>query len=404
MFRQLLTVLVIAMVPLVAAQEKPGEEKIKPDPLHPRVKMETSSGDIILELDGQKAPITVDSFLHYADDGFYNGTIFHRVVRKGAPRSGIDVIQGGGHTADMERKTDGLRKPIKNEWKNGLKNDRGTISMARSRAPDSATSQFFINTADNQNLNMPLGGAAYAVFGKVVEGLDVVDKIRDTELTTHPKVAQMGKVVPAEPIVIKSVTLLDELTYAKVGEALKPALQAAAEAAAKEAAERAKAEAARKAEAQTRAQTFKALLQNEVDENGNKLHKSPTGLMYVILKAGDGPSPAFTDEKLRETTTTDWLLQNKDAKRLPAMDQVEVHYTGWLLDGTQFDSSRDRGKPATFPLNNVVKGWFEGVSMMKVGGRRLLILPPDLAYGPAGRPRIPANSTLVFDVELLTIK
>ncbi|MFQ5807118.1 MAG: peptidylprolyl isomerase [Phycisphaerae bacterium] len=405
MFRLVLPVLMLAIVPLLAADQQAGEEKKGPDPRHPRVKMQTTLGDIVLELDAEKAPVTVDNFLHYADEGFYNGTIFHRIVHKKLPRIRIDVIQGGGRTADMEPKKEGLRPPIKNEWQNGLKNERGTISMARTYKPDSATSHFFINTADNEMLDQPQGGAAYAVFGKVVEGLDVVDKIRNTELHQHPKMLKRwGAVTPVEAVVIKSLTLLDGLSYADVAAVTKPAVEAAAKAQAARAKAEAEAKARAKAEAEPRAKAFKALLTNGEDENGNKLQRSPTGLMYVILKEGEGPSPTFVDEKLRETTTTDWLLQNKDAKRLPAMDKVEVHYTGWLMAGTQFDSSRDRGRPATFPLNGVIKGWFEGVSMMKVGGRRLLIVPPDLAYGSQGRPGIPPNSTLVFDVELLSIK
>jgi FKBP-type peptidyl-prolyl cis-trans isomerase len=377
------------------AQETP--KKTAADPLHPRVKMETSLGDIILELDAEKAPITVENFLQYAHDGFFDDTIFHRIVHKQTGRSAIDVIQGGGYTTDMEKK-DGARAPIKNEWNNGLKNKRGTISMARTRAPDSATSQFFINTADNEMLDVPRGGAAYAVFGKVVEGMEVVDKIRNAELTTHPKLAPMGKVVPAEAIVVKSVTLLDGLTFEKVAAKLKPAIEAAAKA-------QAEAEAKAKAEAEARVKRFQELLAKGEDVHGHKLHKSPTGLMYVVLQEGDGAKPAFKDPKLGDTTTTDWLVQHPDERRLPPMDRVEVHYTGWLLsDGTQFDSSHKRGKPAVFPLNGVIKGWFEGVSMMKVGGKRLLVIPPELAYGQRGRPGIPPNSTLVFEVELLSIK
>ncbi len=410
MLRLILLTLVFAVVPPLAAQQPEAEEEKKADPLHPRVKMVTTLGEFVLELDAEKAPVSVDNFLRYAQDGFYNGTVFHRIVHKEPGRSMIDVIQGGGRTADMEKKEEGLRPPIKNEWQNGLKNKRGSISMARTHEPDSATCQFFISTADNEMLDQPQGGAAYAVFGQVVEGMDVVDKIRNTELQQHPKFPKRwGAVTPAEAVVIQSVTLLDGLTYPDVAAVTKPALDAAAKAVADAKAERARAEAETKAkakaEAEPRANAFKALLANGEDENGNKLQKSPTGLMYVVLKEGEGPTPKFVDEKLRETTTpTDWLLENKDAQRLPDMAVVEVHYTGWLMEGTQFDSSRDRGRPATFPLHRVIKGWFEGVSMMKVGGRRLLIVPPDLAYGSRGRPGIPPNSMLVFDVELLSIK
>ena len=136
------------------------------------VLMTTSMGDILIELNGLKAPITVANFLSYADKGFYDGTIFHRIISN-------FMIQGGGMTPDMTKKT--TDPPIKNEWRNGLKNTRGTIAMARTSAPDSATAQFFINVNDNANLDVARGGAAYAVFGKVVAGMDVVEKIRTVD-------------------------------------------------------------------------------------------------------------------------------------------------------------------------------------------------------------------------------
>ncbi|MBA1148001.1 peptidyl-prolyl cis-trans isomerase [Ectothiorhodospiraceae bacterium WFHF3C12] len=134
----------------------------------PRVKFETSKGPIILELYPDKAPRTVENFLAYVEQGFYDGTIFHRVI------PGF-VIQGGGFTADYERKT--TREPITNESDNGLDNARGTISMARTRDPHSATSQFFINLSDNDNLDHRGSDWGYAVFGKVVDGMEVVDAI-----------------------------------------------------------------------------------------------------------------------------------------------------------------------------------------------------------------------------------
>ncbi len=165
---------------------------------NPRVTLETSLGNIVLELDIEKAPISTANFLRYAKEGFYNGTVFHRVIP-------TFMIQGGGMDKDLNKKTAGMHSPIKNEWKNGLKNVIGTIAMARTGAPDSATSQFFINVKDNKNLDMPSsGGAAYAVFGKVVEGMDVVEKIRTTKTEVNPKYPG-GKVVPVTPVIIKSV-------------------------------------------------------------------------------------------------------------------------------------------------------------------------------------------------------
>ena len=132
------------------------------------VSMTTSKGVIYLELNAAKAPISTENFVNYAKEGFYNGTIFHRVMK-------TFMIQGGGFTADMKQKT--TKAPISNEWQNGLPNSRGAISMARTNEPNSATSQFFINTVDNKMLDQPRDGAAYAVFGKVIKGMDVVDAI-----------------------------------------------------------------------------------------------------------------------------------------------------------------------------------------------------------------------------------
>ena len=133
------------------------------DALHPRVTISTSLGDIVLELDGEKAPITVLNYVQYAQDGFYDGTVFHRVMSN-------FMIQGGGFTTEMDKKEEGLRPGITNEWTNGLKNVRGSIAMARlGNQPDSATAQFFINVVDNPGLDQARDGAAYAVFGQVVE-------------------------------------------------------------------------------------------------------------------------------------------------------------------------------------------------------------------------------------------
>jgi len=138
-----------------------------------KVAMETSLGRIVIELDAEKAPASVENFLSYVDAGFYDGTIFHRVI------SGF-MIQGGGFDANMQQKP--TRAPIKNEAENGLRNDRGTIAMARTNQIDSATSQFFINHVDNAFLNHRSPdprGYGYAVFGRVIEGMEVVDKIAD---------------------------------------------------------------------------------------------------------------------------------------------------------------------------------------------------------------------------------
>lgn len=161
-----------------------------------RVKLSTSFGDIVLELDPGKAPQTVANFLQYVRDKHYDGTIFHRVI------AGF-MIQGGGMTPDMQQKP--TRSPIALEARNGLKNDRGTIAMARTANPNSATAQFFINVVDNHGLNAPRpDGHGYAVFGRVVSGMDVVDKI----LATATGNRGMHQDVPVTPILINSAIVL----------------------------------------------------------------------------------------------------------------------------------------------------------------------------------------------------
>jgi peptidyl-prolyl cis-trans isomerase A (cyclophilin A) len=160
------------------------------------VKLTTSEGDIVVQLDAAKAPKTVDNFVQYVKAGHYNGTVFHRVIK-------TFMIQGGGMTPDLKEKP--TRAPIPLESRNGLSNVRGTIAMARTSVPDSATAQFFINVKDNGFLDaaQSADGNGYAVFGKVVQGMDVVDKIRMADT------GQKGPYgdVPIKPILIKQATL-----------------------------------------------------------------------------------------------------------------------------------------------------------------------------------------------------
>lgn len=161
----------------------------------PAVKLQTSMGDIVIALDAQKAPKTVENFVKYVTDGHYDGTVFHRVI-------GNFMIQGGGFTANMDQKD--TRPPIPLEARNGLTNQRGTIAMARTSNPNSATSQFFINVVDNDMLNAPNpDGHGYAVFGRVTQGMDVVDKIRAVPTGNRG----MHQNVPTTPVVILKATL-----------------------------------------------------------------------------------------------------------------------------------------------------------------------------------------------------
>jgi peptidyl-prolyl cis-trans isomerase A (cyclophilin A) len=157
----------------------------------PKIVFDTSLGSFTIELFPKEAPLSTENFLKYADDGHFDGTIFHRVI------PGF-VIQGGGLTGDMQQKK--TRAPIKNEAKNGLKNSRGTLSMARTNAVDSATSQFFVNLVDNKSLDHQAGNYGYAVFGKVIEGMDVIDKIAAADTGSR----KGHDDVPEDDIVVKS--------------------------------------------------------------------------------------------------------------------------------------------------------------------------------------------------------
>jgi peptidyl-prolyl cis-trans isomerase A (cyclophilin A) len=159
---------------------------------NPVVVVETSLGTFKVELDQDKAPVTVKNFLSYVEDKHYDGTLFHRV------KSNF-MIQGGGFAPGLKEK--GTKAPIKNESNNGLSNKRGTIAMARTRAPDSATAQFFINVVDNNFLDGAGGRPGYAVFGKVIDGMDVVDKIKSVDVADRGQ----HEAVPKEDVVIKSI-------------------------------------------------------------------------------------------------------------------------------------------------------------------------------------------------------
>lgn len=524
------------------------------------VRMKTNMGDIVLELNQHKAPITVKNFLDYVDSGFYSGTIFHRVAKD-------FIIQGGGYDANRTKK--GTKPAIKNEWTNGLKHRRGTIAMARTQKnasagsayADSGTSQFFINLKDNNMLDRPMDGAGYAVFGRVIGGLEVVERI------SHAKTENLTRTFgrnfedwPVEPVSIESVMrvnpndIQDLIAAAKASDdAAKPQvplgdLQATIATDKGEInltlyPDKVPLTVANFVNLAQRGYydglTFHRVVNNfmiqggDPDGNGrggpgykfeDEFHpelrhdgpgvlsmansgKNTNGSQFFITHkdtphlnnrhsvfgrvvsgqsvvdsiikgdvmksvkiVGDaktlfekhkkkleewntildvkyprkGATPqdierakeklAELEKKQREEmaaknqeamntgrelvkskgaditkgTTSETGLWHVDvtegsgAMPIPT-DRVKVHYTGWLVNGSKFDSSLDRGSPATFPLNGVIKGWTEGLSSMKAGGKRFLVIPPELAYGSAARPKIPADSTLVFEVELLGI-
>jgi peptidyl-prolyl cis-trans isomerase A (cyclophilin A) len=196
MFKKVLVTLTLALLCAspVLGKDAPAAGK------NPTVEIETTLGNITVELFAKEAPLSVKNFLEYANSGYFNGTIFHRII------PGF-MIQGGGLTPELQPKP-GSRPPIKNEAGNGLKNDRGTLAMARTNVVDSATAQFFINVNNNEPLNHrddSISGYGYAVFGKVITGMDVVDKI---VMTPQERKNSVFENVPKTPVVIKSVKVL----------------------------------------------------------------------------------------------------------------------------------------------------------------------------------------------------
>jgi cyclophilin family peptidyl-prolyl cis-trans isomerase len=183
---------------MTGCDRKTSKESMDMDIGPKKVKLETNMGDIVIELNEKAAPVTVKNFLQYAEEGFYDGTIFHRVIPD-------FMIQGGGFTEQMAKKE--TRPPIVNEAGNGLKNERGTVAMARTNDPDSATAQFFINHTNNDFLNyIDDNNPGYAVFGKVIEGVETTDEIAVVKTSKQKGMDD----VPVEPVVIKSARVISD--------------------------------------------------------------------------------------------------------------------------------------------------------------------------------------------------
>ncbi|MEM9256081.1 MAG: peptidylprolyl isomerase [Pseudomonadota bacterium] len=192
MIRNLLMCCILFCGQAWAADDSPTSATADTTATNPEVLIKTTEGDIKLVLFADKSPATVENFLGYVDEGYYNGTVFHRVIPN-------FMIQGGGFLPDLTQKA--TRDPVKNESRNRVHNTRGTIAMARTNDPDSATSQFFINQRTNLQLDWAPGREGYTVFGEVIEGMDVVDFIATTETG---RVGPMGD-VPTEAIIIEQV-------------------------------------------------------------------------------------------------------------------------------------------------------------------------------------------------------
>ncbi len=306
------------------------------------LKMNTNRGDIYLQLEFEKIPMTTANFVGLAEgtikntakaEGvpFYDGLKFHRVIP--------NFMVQGGDPQGTGQGGPGYKFP--DEFDTTLKHSGpGVLSMANAGVGTNG-SQFFITHVETPWLN-----GKHTIFGHVVKGQDVVNAIQQNDTLKTVTVLRKGKKA-------------EEFDAAKVFEFEKGNVSKKAE-------EKAKAE--------------QASMDKVLNEKYANAKTTASGLRYIVEKEGTGASPLATN-------------------------QVTVHYTGTLLDGKKFDSSVDRGQPATFPLNRVIPGWTEGLQLMKVGGKTKFIIPPALGYGANGASGvIPPNAWLIFDVELLDVK
>lgn len=319
------------------------------DPMHPRVRVETTVGAFVIELDGEQAPVTVLNFVQLVHDKHYKGTIFHRVI-KGS------IIQGGGYTPDMESKPLVREHPFDDRWHNNLKNTKGSVALIRGTGPHgSGSAEFYINMTDNKRLDDSKLGGLYSVFGRIVGGFDTVERLHNLPLGPHEKYAGgQSAVVPVTPVVIRSVELLSPFNPMRVQHAAYQARALQDEKAA-------------------------ALVKELESQTGNKAVKTESGVMYVDVVVGKGFSPQL-------------------------FDTIEINYEGRLLSGNVYETTFDT-KPVLRELSKLIAGLQEGLLTMREGGRRTIVIPPHLGFGEGGVPgMIPPDSWLIFDIEYLALR
>jgi peptidyl-prolyl cis-trans isomerase A (cyclophilin A) len=345
--KKLITLVLVFASLITSAQKKHKLSKMDKEFLKEKAdgmyaKMSTNRGDIYLQLEFEKTPMTTANFVGLSEgtikntakaDGvpFYDGLIFHRVIP--------NFMVQGGDPQGTGQGGPGYKFP--DEFDTTLKHvGPGVFSMANA-GPGTNGSQFFITHVKTDWLD-----GKHTVFGHVVKGQEVVDAIKQGDTLKTITILRKGK--KAEAFDAPKVFEFEKGNVSK--------------------------------KAEEKAKAAQAAMDKELNEKYGSAKTTASGLRYIVEKEGTGASPIATN-------------------------QVTVHYTGTLLNGKKFDSSVDRGQPATFPLNQVIKGWTEGLQLMKVGGKTKFIIPPDLGYGAQGAQGvIPPNAWLVFDVELLDVK
>jgi len=312
------------------------------------VRVDTTLGSFTLTLNAKAAPITVENFMDYVESGYYNGLVFHRVL------PGV-MMQGGAFTPSLDRRTEGLRDGILNEWDNGLHNTRFTVGMVRRPGVlDSSQSEFYINFEDHSDLDMADDGAGYCVFGALTDGFDTLARIEKAPLAGHPKYAGgRSAVVPKPPIVIQNMTVLVPLDRNAD-----------------------RAEAARQKDA--RKNRLANFIKQKEKEAGHKAVTTDSGLIYIDVVVGNGGVPA------------------EDSN-------VDVYYRGYFINEIEFENEMDEPQLLQIPM--LTPGMREGLLSMREGGRRILIMRPKLSFGEAGIPgKIAPDSIVVIEVTLLEIR
>lgn len=330
--------------------------------LHPQVRIETSMGTFTAELDAADIPVGVTHFMDHVERGHYKGLVFHRVLKGG-------LIQGGSYLPTMDKRL-GSKAPEGMEYSTELSNQRGTIALIQVVGRDDVPqAEFFVNISSNTGLDDQSGIVAYIPIGKITEGQEVVDRIGSVPVAANPKYAAgLSAVVPVKPVTIDDVKVLRPLDRAEakrvVDDRTRRAEQAAAEAVTSAEQNHVRAEQA---------------LENAAKESGSKVVVTPSGLKHVDLRVGKGAQP---------------LLQ----------DRVVMNFRGALLNGVVLNDTFVEEKPPTKTMSGLIAGLREGVSTMAEGGRRLLLVPPDLAFGNTGIPgRVPPNAWIFYEVELLEV-